>query len=63
MACGICAHEDAARVAVIENHPRVVEYTPLPDHIIFIAVVFYVLDVARGLASESETGIIKVGGS
>lgn len=63
MACSTCPHKDVARVAIIEDHPCIVEHTPLPDHVVFVAVMFHVLDVARSLTSETETRVIEVGGS
>lgn len=39
------------------------EYTPLPDHVVFIAVVFYVLDVAWCLTSGTVTRVVEMRGS
>ena len=63
VACSTCAHEYAARVAIIEDLSRIVEHTPLPDHIVLVAVVFYVFDVARGVTIKAETRVVEVGGS
>ena len=63
MAGSTGSHKDVARVAIIEDHPCIVEHTPLPDHVVFVAVVFHVLDVARSLTSEAETRVVEVGGS
>ena len=35
----------------------------MPDHVVFVAVVFHVLDIARSLSSKAETRVVEVRGS
>ena len=59
--CCAHTHEHAAVVAVVEGGHGAVQDAPAADHVIFVAVVFDVLDAA-GVGGEGEDGVGEVGG-
>lgn len=60
--CGALAHEDGTRVAVVEYGDGVVQHAPARHHVIFVAIMFDVWDVARGAVREADARIIEVRG-
>lgn len=62
MAAGALAHENGARVAVVEHGGGAVQDAPACHGVICVAVVLDVQDAAWGTGRKAEAGVVEVRG-